>query len=101
MLRLPSYQFFHQVLESWDEHFVLRVLTKESVAEEIIKLADSTIDSGIKCPVEFHGEGAGVLPVSPHASNDHFELTYVVLDELSTILDRIEDLLGERERERE
>ena len=69
------------------------MLTKKTVAEEVIKFADTTINSGIQSPIQFHGKGTGVLTVSSHTSNDYFELAYVVLDELSTILHRVENLL--------
>ena len=74
------------------------MFTKESVCKEIVKFADTTIDSSIQRPVQLHGEGTGILPVNSHASNSYFELVDVALDELGTILNRVEDLLPGRDK---
>lgn len=71
-----------------------------------IKVADPSIDSCIKCPIEFHCERVSVVSLSPITINKWLQLVYIVFNQFGTILYRVEYSLNsgrgrKREKERE
>ena len=65
-----------------------------------IKLADSSIDSSVKSPIELHGERVGgLVSVWLDPIDESLELLHIVQHHLYAILHRVLHNLSKRERE--
>ena len=62
-----------------------------------VKIADTTIDSCVQCTVEFHSERVSVLFVFAHFVHNQLQLSYVIFNEIGTVLNWIDDILKEKD----